>query len=76
MPQSPPESIVLSEGDGAIPPQPVDDHPETIEEQINTSITQTLKALSVRPPPTVEHDDDDDDDDEEKGGFFSRFRRS
>jgi type II secretory pathway predicted ATPase ExeA len=72
MPEPQPESIVLSEGGGPSPPQPDDDHPETIEEQINTSITQTLKALSVRPPPTAT----DDDDDEEKGGFFSRFRRS
>ena len=74
-PESQPESIVLSEGGIPSPPMQDDDHPETIEEQINTSITQTLKALSVRPPPTV-HDDDDDDDDNEKGGFFSRFRRS
>ena len=71
MPEPQPESIVLSEGGAANPPQSVDDHPETIEEQINTSITQTLKALSVRPPPAVQ-----DDDEEDKGGFFSRFRRS
>ncbi|MDH3265753.1 MAG: hypothetical protein OEM25_02200 [Gammaproteobacteria bacterium] len=45
--------------------------PESIEEQINTSITQTLKALSVRPPQPA-----GDDDDERKSGFFSRFRRS
>jgi hypothetical protein len=50
-------------------PPPVTDHPESIEEQINTSMTQTLKALNVRPPA-------DDDDDDPKGGFFSRFRRS
>jgi hypothetical protein len=34
-------------------------------------MTQTLAALSVRPPEI--HDDDDDDD---KSGFFSRFKRS
>jgi len=49
-------------------PPPVAKHPESIEEQINTSMTQTLNALNVRPPT--------DDDDEPKGGFFSRFRRS
>ena len=45
--------------------------PESIEDQINTSMTQTLKALNVTPPVL-----DDDDDDEDKGGFFSRFKRS
>jgi type II secretory pathway predicted ATPase ExeA len=44
--------------------------PQTIEDQINTSITQTLKALKV-PPELL-----DDDDDEPKKGFLSRFRRS
>ena len=60
--------------------------PDPIEDQINTSMTQTLKALDVRPPVldrTTRFDDDDQDDDEDlseekekKGGFFSRFRRS
>lgn len=45
------------------------DQPESIEEQINTSMTQTLKALSARPRSDI-------DDDDDKGGFFSRFRRS
>ena len=44
--------------------------PESIEDQINTSMTQTLKALNVVPPVI-----DIDDDDEPKGGFFSRFKR-
>ena len=46
--------------------------PDSIEDQINTSMTQTLKALNVRPPVN----DDDMDDDERKGGFFSRFKRT
>ena len=52
--------------------------PEPIEDQINTSMTQTLKALNVRPPISNHDDDiaDDDIDNEKKGGFFSRFRRS
>ncbi len=50
------------------------DTPESIEEQINTSMTQTLKALNVRPP--VSQDEDDDDDAGSKSGFFSRFKRS
>ncbi len=44
--------------------------PQTIEDQINTSITQTLKALKI-PPELL-----DDEDDEPKKGFLSRFRRS
>jgi general secretion pathway protein A len=47
--------------------------PKSIEEQINTSMTQTLKALNVRPPVD---DDDEDDQQEGKGGFFGRFRKS
>ena len=53
--------------------------PDPIEDQINTSMTQTLKALNVM-PPISDHDELDesvyDDEDERKGGFFSRFRRS
>jgi type II secretory pathway predicted ATPase ExeA len=51
--------------------------PEPIEDQINTSMTQTLKALNVRPPiSNRDLDDDPEHDEEKKGGFFSRFRRS
>jgi len=46
--------------------------PDSIEDQINTSMTQTLKALNVVPPVI----DLEDDDDEQKGGFFSRFKKS
>ncbi len=46
--------------------------PDPIEEQITTSLTQTMKALKVNPDPAAINDDDD----ERKGGFFSRFRRS
>jgi type II secretory pathway predicted ATPase ExeA len=49
--------------------------PDPIEEQITTSLTQTMKVLNVSPGPEAVNDDDDDDD-ERKGGFFSRFRRS
>jgi general secretion pathway protein A len=48
--------------------------PDPIEDQITTSMTQTMKALKVHPDPAAVNDDDDDD--ERKGGFFSRFRRS
>ncbi len=42
---------------------------QSIEEQISTSLTQTLKMLNPRPA------NDDDDDDNPRTGFFSRFRR-
>jgi len=51
-------------------PPPSVDQPESIEDQINTSMTQTLQTLGTRPP-----EENHDDDDEPKGGFFSRFKR-
>ena len=52
--------------------------PKSIEDQINTSLTQTLKALDIVPPITggVSDNDDDDDDEDNEGGFLSRFKRS
>ena len=49
--------------------------PKSIEDQINTSLTQTLKTLDIVPPVTGGVSDDDDDE-ENKGGFLSRFKRS
>jgi hypothetical protein len=62
-------------GNGAGSPAAPTAKPDSIEEQITTSLTQTMKALKVNPDPAAINDDDDDDD-ERKGGFFSRFRRS
>jgi general secretion pathway protein A len=45
--------------------------PDSIEDQINTSLTATLKALNVVPPVTST----DSVDDEPKRGFLSRFKR-
>ena len=57
-------------------PAPVE-QPQSIEDQINTSMTQTLEALSIRPPDEAVHPgDDEDDEDDTKRGFFSRFKRS
>ena len=70
----PSESVVLYTDNKISSPPAIGEQPESIEDQINTSMTQTLKALNVRPPPTI--DIDDDDDEESSGGFFSRFRRS
>lgn len=52
--------------------RPSGPQPEPIENQINTSMTQTLKALSsaqARPPADPEKE-------KKSGGLFSRFRRS
>jgi len=54
--------------------------PESIEDQINTSMTQTLKALNVAPPiserTTWDSAPDDEEQEPTKSGFFSRFKRS
>ena len=65
------ESIVMETGVDA--PKPQASSPTSIEEQMNTSMTQTLKALNVR---NARASNSDDDDDGGKRGFFSRFRRS
>jgi type II secretory pathway predicted ATPase ExeA len=66
-----PQAATQKTANAAPPPAPA---PDPIEEQITTSLTQTMKALKVNPDPAAVNDDDDDD--ERKGGFFSRFRRS
>lgn len=54
--------------------------PEPIEDQINTSITQTLKTLNVNSLPADIAESaagfEDRGSAEKKGGFFSRFKRS
>ncbi|MBU2678564.1 MAG: AAA family ATPase [Gammaproteobacteria bacterium] len=49
----------------------VTEAPKPIEDQIDTSLTNTLKALKVPSPPV-----DDEPEERTKTGFFSRFRRS
>ena len=66
-----PESAPRKVANAAPPPAA---SPDPIEDQITTSLTQTMKALKVNPDPAAVNDDDDDDG--RKGGFFSRFRRS
>ncbi len=59
-------------GSGAKPSKPAaQKEPEPIEDQINTSITQTLEALSSSQIENL-----DEEEDEPKPGFFSRFRKS
>ena len=66
------ESIVMAE-DAPPPAASIpEDQPDSIETQMDTSMTATLKALSVRP----EDIPDDDQEEKKKGGFFSRFRKS
>ena len=64
------EAIVMADSAMHEPPHSSDE-PESIEDQINTSITQTLKALNVRPPAGLVVENDDG----EKKGFFGRFRK-
>lgn len=51
--------------------RPAGPAPEPIEDQINTSITQTLKTLKAQDIPPAEEPEE-----EGKSGFFSRFRKS
>jgi type II secretory pathway predicted ATPase ExeA len=73
----------LNDGAAAAAPEPVasvappapsvpSEQPQSIEDQINISMTQTLEALHVPTPNDVIADNDD----EPKRGFFSRFKRS
>ena len=68
------ENIELSD-EKAIesPPTPSGPQPESIEEQINTSITETLKALSPTdaPPPAA-----DEPNDKKSGKRLGRSKRS
>jgi hypothetical protein len=66
------ESIVIANDTAKPGPAEASSQPESIEDQINTSITQTLKALNVRPAPGFVVEDHDND----KKGFFNRFRKS
>lgn len=53
-------------------PSPAGPPPDPIEDQITTSLTQTMRTLQATTRPA----NDDDDEGERKGGFFRRFRRS
>jgi type II secretory pathway predicted ATPase ExeA len=64
------ESIVMTDNTATSQPPATGDPIDSIEDQINTSMTQTLKALGGRPAPA------DDDEDERRSGFFGRFRKS
>ncbi len=65
------ETIVMADPAMHEPPHSSDE-PESIEYQINTSITQTMKALNVQPPAGLVVENDGG----EKKGFFGRFRKS
>jgi type II secretory pathway predicted ATPase ExeA len=70
------EDIVMSGGGIDLPPDGGAASVDSIEDQITTSMTQTLEALSIRPEPKSDADDaDEDDDDAGSKGFFGRFRR-
>lgn len=67
----PPETAVpepVSQDDALEPPAP-------IEDQIDTSLSQRVKALDIDGAALID-DEEDEDDNDGKRGFFSRFRRS
>ena len=71
----PTEKIELGRNTAAkAPPAPKGPQPEPIENQIDTSITQTLKSLKLPEPAPAA--DGGDEKDKKPGGLFSRFRRS
>ncbi|MEJ2257791.1 MAG: AAA family ATPase [Woeseiaceae bacterium] len=69
-----PPATAAANNASAAPPPPAEP-PAPIEDQI-TSMTQTLKALDVKPPTSGLTADGDDEEEERKRGFFGRFRRS
>ena len=72
------ENIELS--DGLAQPAPKassEPPPESIENQMDTVMTQTLAALDVSSmAPPVDLDEDDDKPKKKSGGLFARFRKS
>lgn len=69
----PGESIVIAASNVSARPRKPEQMPQSIEDQISTSLTATLKTLKI--PPAAPAENDDDDDDTPKRGFFSRFKR-
>jgi hypothetical protein len=69
------EKIELIEDKPAeVAPKVNGSQPESIEQQMETAMTATVKAISdVDIPPGVE---DDESEDGKSGGLFSRFKRS
>jgi general secretion pathway protein A len=74
----PAEKVVLG-GNGlkdTSAPKPNGPQPEPIENQINTSITQTLEALDISKVADKLGDDHTKEKQKKSGGLFSRFRKS
>jgi len=77
--QRPSENIELSSHSREVEPRKrPGPQPEPIENQINTSITQTLEALKVdkMPHDSVAAKSSAKSTDKKPGGLFSRFRKS
>lgn len=68
------ESIVMSGGGVELPPATGTAKVDSIEDQISTSMTQTLKALNINQLPQNDADEVDDETGEKKGlfGFFRK----
>jgi hypothetical protein len=71
------ENVELSSGPGVPAPKANGPRPDSIEDQITTSMTQNLEALDVsRMADSVGKDDEDEPKPRKSGGLFSRFRKS
>jgi hypothetical protein len=74
---TPPENVELGSDQPENPaPKANGPQPEPIENQISTSMTQTLEALNISKVADKVAAEDDDDKDKKSGGLFSRFRKS
>jgi hypothetical protein len=77
-PVSPPPAPVPAAATPAPPQEPVARvsapiaHPDSIEDQFKTDITQTRRAINPANPPDL----DDDDDEEKPGGLFGRLKKT
>jgi general secretion pathway protein A len=70
------EIEVHGEAPAAPSPKPSGPQPEPIENQINTSMTQTLEALNVSQAADSVAEAKEDSKTKKSGGLFSRFRKS
>ena len=75
VPRAAPPTAPANGANAGVARPPTAAAPQPIEDQSNTSLTQTLKTLAPKPQSSIYNEDDDDDEDT-KRGFFSRFKRS
>ena len=76
-PEPAPEIVEIStESNVPSPPKPRAPQPDSIENQINTSMTQTLEALNVASMADSVANETAEEKPRKSGGLFARFRKS